>query len=393
MGSAPKGRSQEVKFPAEPTPSRDPRPLARLLVDAVQGVREQPYPWDLFDDDQVVRSSLQHGVTPALAVMLRDRADVPRVLVDKLQRCYRDQLARHVRTLADLQRLAVLLGESGIRWAVVKGPALAETVWPRPDLRLYVDLDILVERQRLGEAMALLEAHGTTFVDRNWPFILERMQGELSMSLPFRTPLDLHWHLVNDPHMRRVLRFPIDEILERSSMTKLGRLAAPVMDPIDTVLHLAYHMVHSGGHRLVWLRDFDLALAAPGMDWNELSRRAARQGCSAALAVSLERTRQVLHPHRAFPRAASAGAWGRVASAADRLRPVPQLPGERRSGRIVFQSTRASTVASVLAAAQAALRMRGARTEREGPNPLHDDVADLTARARYLEILQGPREP
>ena len=375
-------------------PSRDARPLARLLVDAVQGVSGQEYPWEQFDVDDVVRCSLQHGVTPALAVMVRERDDAPRALVDKLQGCYRDQLARHIRTLADLRRLAALLSGSGLRWAVVKGPALAEGLWPRPDLRLYVDLDILIDRHRLGDALTLLESSRTALVDRNWPLINQRMQGELSMALPFGTPLDLHWHLVNDPGMRRVFRLSTEEVLDRCVPTRLGSVEAPVMDPVDTVMHLAYHMAHSGGHRLVWLRDFDLAISAPGLDLEELLRRAESRGCGLALAVSLRRTRQVLERDGDARPVLPGGAWGRIAALADRWRPVPKLPSERRSARIVFQSTRATTAASLAAAAGAAVRLRGADQEGAGrSNPLHLDVDDPVARDRYIGLVQAAVQP
>lgn len=378
----------------QPLPSRDPRPAARLLVDAIQQVPGQRYDWAGIDGDDLVRASLQHGVTPALAVHLRGREDAPAPLVERLQGCYRDQLARHLRTLADLRRLADILNESSFRWAVMKGPALAEGLWPRPDLRLYVDLDILVERQRLGEAVALLQAKGAQLVDRNWPFILERRQGELSLQMPFGTPLDLHWHLVNDPQMRQVFTFPVDEVLHRAAPARLGKVVAPVLDPVDTVLHLAYHMVHSGGHRLVWLRDFDLALSAPDLDWDELHRRAARYGCRQALAVSVQRTQRVLRPSDPYPLAEAGGAWSRVASLADRWRPVPKLPEERGSGRIVFQATRDALRTSLRELVQDGLHRRGFEDPgTPGSNPLHKDVDDPAARERYFSLVAGAVAP
>lgn len=377
------------------TASTDPRPTARVLIDAVQGVVGQAYPWERIDVQDLLMASLSHGVTPALAVRLRGRDDVPAELTERLQACYRDQLARHLRTLADLRRLSSVLNETQMGWAVVKGPALAEGLWPRPDLRVYVDLDVLIDRRNLREAVAMLEANGVAPVDRNWPFILERVQGELSMELPFGTPLDLHWHLVNDRALRRVFRFPMDDLLGRSAPAKLGSVVAPVLDPVDTVLHLAYHMIHSGGHRLVWLNDFHLAVTAPGMDWDELYDRAQAYGCRLALALSLQRTASVLHPPGGYPRMRRGGPWAALAAAADRWRPVPQLPGEKRSGRIVFQSTRDQLGSSAWAASLAAL----GRTRHEdaleagAPNPLHLVVSDPQARRRYFDLVAGRQQP
>lgn len=375
-------------------PSRDPRPMARVLIDAVQGAPAQAYPWEQIDPHALLRASLTHGVTPALAVHLRGRDDVPTALTERLQGCYRDQLARHIRTLADLRKLAAILNDAGFTWAVVKGPALAERLWPRPDLRLYVDLDIVIERRRLGDSVALLEASHVKLVDRNWPFILGRVQGELSMALPYGTPLDLHWHLVNDQRLRRTFSFPMDDVLGRSIPTVLGSVEAPVLDPVDTVLHLAYHMVHSGGHRLVWLKDFDLAVSVPELDWTALYARAEQYGCVLALALSLQRTQRVLQPVEGYPAPHRGGAWAQLAAAADRWRPVPQLPGERRSGRIVFQSTRATVSTSAVAAGFAAAgRSREEDAEPGAPNPLHIVNDDLEARRRYFDMVAARRQP
>jgi hypothetical protein len=76
---------------------------------------------------------------------------------------------------------------------------------------------------------------------------------------------------------------------------------------------------------------------------------------------------------------------------ADRLRPPPNLPGEKRSGRIVFQSTRASGVRSVTAAARAVFQSRDAGPP--GPNPLHELHDDPEARRAYLALVQGGVAP
>lgn len=380
-----------------PQPSRDPRPAARVLVDAVQGAPPQAYPWERIDPEGLLKASLTHGVTPALALYLRERDDVPPDLATRLQGCYRDQVARHLRTMADLRRAAGVLQGAEVPWAVIKGPALAEGIWPRPDLRLYVDLDVVVGRRSMRRTLEALRTGGAVPVDRNWPMIRDRMQGEVSLTLPFGTPLDLHWHLVNDQALRRAFPFAMDELLARARPRALGSVTAPVLDPVDTVLHLAYHMVHSGGHRLVWLKDFDLAMSVPGLDHAELAERARAYGCALALAVSVRRTARVLGSCGGLATPRGGGPWVALAGAADRWRPAPQLPGERRSGRIVFQSTRARLGPSMLAAAQAA--MGRAQAEDPAPeagtsmNPLHLDRPDAVAQEAYLAALEGPTEP
>ena len=52
-------------------------------------------------------------------------------------------LAEIARTRSVIVELGTVLGQLGVVWVVLKGPALAYTVYPRPDLRSFVDLDVL----------------------------------------------------------------------------------------------------------------------------------------------------------------------------------------------------------------------------------------------------------
>ena len=47
-----------------PRPSADPRPEARLLVDAIQQVEGQEYPWAEMNHERLLIAALRHGVAP-----------------------------------------------------------------------------------------------------------------------------------------------------------------------------------------------------------------------------------------------------------------------------------------------------------------------------------------
>jgi hypothetical protein len=369
---------------------RPTAPIARLLVDAVQ---QRPlagdYDWSQIDPTELQMAALVHGVAPSTYLHLRSQPGVPQEVTQRLQTSHRDQLARHLRTLSDLRQAGAALNEAGITWTTVKGPVLAERVWPRPDMRAYTDVDLVVDRRRFDDALAALTASGATMVDQNWPFIRQQMRAELTLMLPYGTPLDLHWDLVCDPDMRRVFRFPHEEMYQRIEHVEIGGTTVPTFDAVDSLLHLAYHMVHSGGHKLVWLKDFQLTAALPGIDWDEVVSRARRYGVELALDLTVQRTERVLGPIAGATARGRRFVWSGVAAAADRLRPVPHLPGAKKlSGRIVFQSTRATSAASAVAA------LRDVRKDREGAppgsaNPLHEVHEDAQARSEYLAAVQG----
>lgn len=368
--------------------------VADVLLGAARG---EPVPegadWAEVDAAELQLAAIVHGVAPALYLHLRDDSGVPEAVLRRLQVSYRDQLARHLRSLSDLRTAARALDDAGITWAAVKGPVLAEHVWPRPDMRAYTDVDLVVDRRRFADTLAALQSAGARLVDRNWPLIRDQRRAEVTLALPYGTSLDLHWHLVNDPATRRAFSFQMDELFERRQVVELGGVHVPTLDPADTLLHLAYHMAHSGGHRLVWLMDFQLAAQRPGVEWDAVLARSSRYGCRLALDLTMRRVERALGRSRPSNVRTGPFMWSWVAAAADRWRPVPQLPSSgQTSGRIVFQSTRDSSARSLAAAARAVLRSRD-DAEAGADNPLHLDVDDAGARETYLALVQGLATP
>ena len=269
--------------------------IASMLVAAVRQTPPVPVDWAGVDPDLVLRSSVEHRCAPALYLWLRGQDGVPRQLLDPLRATHRDQMLRHMRRLAELSRVARALDAADISWVVVKGPVLSERLWPRSDMRQYADLDVVVDRRQLGEALDALEEGGATLVDRNWPMIRSTMRGELTLRLPHGTALDLHWHLVNERGERRMFDFPVEEMLARRVPAGLEGLQVDTLDPVDTVLHLAYHTARSGGQRLCGSRT-SRRRAAPGVSWDVLQERAARYGCALVLEVVARRCEAVLGP-------------------------------------------------------------------------------------------------
>ena len=181
-------------------PRRADQPLARLMLDslddAVRGNRPaSAYPG--IDPQALSAAAFMHKVAPAVYLHLRHDENAPAVLIAAMRERYQLQVARQLLIATDLAFVAAALGDLGVPWAAFKGPVLAERLWSRPDLRQYVDLDVLVDRGRFGAVLDALLAAGAEMVDVNWTLIAEQTRAEVSLKLPNGTPLDLHWHVVN----------------------------------------------------------------------------------------------------------------------------------------------------------------------------------------------------
>jgi Uncharacterised nucleotidyltransferase len=392
------GRTKQDRLGARQR-RRAAEPLARLLLDSIDDARRGTIAGSEYAGvslDDLDAAVFMHKVAPAVYLHLRNAADAPAELVDALRARYQQQIARQLQVQADLAQLATVMSDAGIPWVTMKGPSLAEHLWSRPDLRQYIDLDILVDRHHFGAVLDTLVASGSEMVDRNWELIEQQVRAEVSLTLPNGTALDLHWHLVNSPVLRREFQFSTPEMLERSVPVKIGDTTVQTLDPADTLLHLGYHTAHSGGHRLMWLKDVERATADADLDWAEVLRRARPAGLALALAVVLARVERVIGFEKPPPAAALQPArrapWGLLSTALDRWNPPPALPGDRFSGQISFKNTRASSLGSAVAML-ASLKSRRAPAFDPAANELYHDRGGAAARLSYLRVVEHGREP
>lgn len=109
--------------------------------------------------------------------------------------------------LAHVARLDLLLIDAvdvlvaaGLDYRVLKGPALARVVYPRPEARHYFDIDLLARDDQFDDAVRALCAAGFR---RRSPPVRPRYDARFAKSVTLRSPddleLDLHRTLVTGP--------------------------------------------------------------------------------------------------------------------------------------------------------------------------------------------------
>jgi len=230
----------------------------------------------------------QRVEAPASARRLMDRLRAPEVL---WQACATQALDAALRAL----------GARGIRAAALKGPVLAERLYPDPTVRCSMDLDILVADRDTERATEVLEALG---------YALER-----GPSVTYARRHHHHVHLLArrgpmiELHFRTYAGFgvtiPAEELLDRARpYLTAGGAPCLVLEPEDEALYLA---VHAAGHcfdRLLWLYDLKLLHARERrLDWDAVAVRARALGVMAALAIAcdlLQRRLGVAVPAEAY---------------------------------------------------------------------------------------------
>lgn len=240
----------------------------------------------------------RHGVHLVLAISLTE--------MERAEPWARD-LLRELRTAAAFQeRRDALLREAIEALAaasadvlVIKGAALAHTIYPEPYVRPRVDVDLLVDRADLARADRVLEAEGwlrDAESDAEWVSGQRHYTKALGSSGRVER-LDLHWRVVNPLVFAEALSFA--ELRERAvPVASLGPSArTPAIGDalLLACLHrLAHHADDTSAPALLWLHDISLLVArldAAGRSrfFAIAGRPSLRQACRAGLAEAADR--------------------------------------------------------------------------------------------------------
>ena len=372
----------------------------RLLIDCVEaadGSAPQPRPpgnlnWDVFSS-----AAESHGVVGAAWLGVRHAIPPNAGMYD----AYAAGRATHLALVEETHRAVHILTHAGIRCAVVKGVVLAETIYPRPDLRKSLDVDVLVEPARFAVAVRALEGAGYRLLERNWSLMKQLVPRAVRLLSPNGALVDLQWSLMPDAAMRYEGN-AATTLLDRARPVRIREVQVPTLDVADTFIHVCVHAVQSGADRLLWLED--VRMVSSTLEPDEMRRRAREWSLVLPVAFALLRAGRVLRS-RSNPsqiamaqRLVPAGSWRVFSSAASRL-PIPCV-WNPEAGSVVHSIGRAArrdpaqSNRELWRRAMARLRRRGPNSlERfwtsEDPASVLYDANDAEHRDAYFEAVEA----
>jgi Uncharacterised nucleotidyltransferase len=341
---------------------------------------------------RVITLADAHGVAAWLAHRLPDEHGAWQVLAQQRTAF----TAAYVRDRAALREIGRILAAIDCPWVLLKGRALAEQFYPRPDMRFGVDIDVLVAPAHYRAAIEAFAEAGWRLIDLNWPLAARIEPGELRVVSPTGILVDLHWHLLAPAHERRYFQLPTGPLLDRRVELASG---VPALDPVDQLVHLGIHGSLSGGNRLQWLLDCTLA-ARSVTDWDEIGAAAGSARAGVALSIVLLRAQKWLGAE--IPRSAWAalgtGAGLRTGSRlVDRLSPLGDSPYRPSLSRVFARAAKATTGATGLELVRRSASFAAAGRHRdpdESPSQDPNDprsplfvADDARARDAYFELV------
>ena len=129
-----------------------------------------------------------HGIVPLLYFKIDQfptEFRPPEKIVARMRKVFLISHGRYVRMAKQLQEILGALNEKGIDVLVIKGPALASTVYPEPATRPWADIDLLVKLDQYLKARQVLNQLGYFSQIRRF-----EMLNELFSAEPFFHPKD-----------------------------------------------------------------------------------------------------------------------------------------------------------------------------------------------------------
>ena len=277
-------------------------------------LRHEICAWDETSGPEAIQGFLRaahhHGVVPLLDAEFRDRAELagwPKVIQVE---CFTGALvhaAHESAQRAEGARVIEALAAGGVQPLVLKGGALACTLYADPSLRPRCDTDLLVPMPARAQADRVLESLGYSKAEGvAGEFISYQSSWSRTDDSGNVHYLDMHWRINNSQLFARM--FDYEDLASRSVPVPGLGPSARTLDTADALLlacvHRAGHAFQAahdgdqarhGGDRLIWLYDIHL-LAGRMSDaqFEEFARIAAARKIRAICLDAFQRCHEFL---------------------------------------------------------------------------------------------------
>ena len=231
------------------------------------------------DWSRVLETIEAESLGPAIAHACKKAGagQVPGVVLQRLRHDALEATARHLVLTGELGRLLTSFRRGHIPVMPLKGPTLAELLYPDPTVRPCCDLDLLIRREDLERTDELLRELGYRRLADAHSFGFDVAYDHATLyAASSGVRVDLHWSLLSEP------RYAWDEnaaqaIWDRAMSVPVAGQEARVLGPEDLLLYLSTHLaVHHAIAGVLWHYDLFLLVERwrDTLDWGRVAARA-----------------------------------------------------------------------------------------------------------------------
>ncbi|MFN3308605.1 MAG: nucleotidyltransferase family protein [Anaerolineales bacterium] len=265
--------------------------LDRVLVQILNG-QSLPLLSEFCSEDrwqQLYQRAQRHGLAPLVYWHARQgRLPIPQPLFEQFKQAYLATLARNRIFYNELERVVSALTGQGIAVVLLKGAMFARMLYEDIGLRPMSDLDILVRKTDIPQAVSLLKENGYIEPVLHQSELLKQdvtHDVHLRQSQPPNVDIEVHWLLVGGERFRQ--KTDMDWFWQRVVPFEGWPEGVYTLSPTAHLLYLCGHLGFQhglGSIGLLWLVDIRRFLAKYKhvIDWEEFVAGAKHHSWSAS---------------------------------------------------------------------------------------------------------------
>ena len=233
------------------------------LIDAIRNSPRPPPQLSLDGWRRFIVQLHPEGIVPLLDYHLRswpEKCRPPDEIMALLDRMLLRAAGRNLLVGRQVQDVVDAMDRAGISVLLLKGPALARTIYQDPALRISTDIDLLVHPEDVHASETVLEELGYRSPEKK--FHMSRCD---QYHEEFEPPgvgllIELHWQL--DCRFGLFPDGSLDRMFSRRIPLNQGDLSCDTLSPPDHLLYCAFHNVFQHrSMRLDWICDIALLMA------------------------------------------------------------------------------------------------------------------------------------
>jgi len=249
------------------------------------------------DWDYTLETATNHHVVPLLYYSFQKVSSdlIPSDVIKKLQQKYTITLAKNILAVKELKSVLKSFLESGIEVILLKGVALADTVYPDIALRPFNDVDILVRKEDINKARLKLSQLGYKlelseyrpgFAERFW-YVADYTGENLY--------IDLHWHIIRHSYSKYA---PITHFWDSAVPIYLDDLKIKVLSPENLLISLCFHALKHHYSSLLYFVDIAEVINYYNklIDWNVFIENIRQYKIYSLVRYVLDLTKALLNP-------------------------------------------------------------------------------------------------
>jgi len=215
--------------------------MSDIAMSRVKHIIAEPLQWE-----RVVDSAFSENIAPLLYVNLKNFGEanlVPHETLDKLKKAYYANLGRNMYLFSELRRILEAFNNKKVDTMVLKGAALANTVYSDIALRSMCDIDLLVNQEDLSCVKGIMSdldyAVNTEVRSEEW--YIKKHGFHLA---PFKhnnesIAVEIHWNIA-----KKSYNIDINKWWKRAITTEIDNYTTFIPSAEDMLLHLCLHLHH-----------------------------------------------------------------------------------------------------------------------------------------------------